>query len=297
MQTVPHNRRGISLLEVLISIGILSVGLASVLALLPAGGSQAKKAMVEDRRSALGAAAIGDVVSRGFLRSSQWNGSALPPVALDPLGANTTVLGGGARFPSGLVPVSVPTTPDDVFVGGDDLSIQTPEDESVASSQRLDSSGKRLSEGKFTWLATVVPFAAGPVTSSSYFRLSIVEFYQRPFDATPGESVRVLAAAFTGQSAAITASLTKDDFKKFFPKGAVILATNGSAFRWLRILMAAPTEDAAGTITLVDLELDQDVTSSGPLPFTPTQIYAYAGSVGVAEQIVRLEEDTPWTAP
>ena len=34
-----HHRRGITLLEVLISIGILSIGLASVLALLPAGGS------------------------------------------------------------------------------------------------------------------------------------------------------------------------------------------------------------------------------------------------------------------
>jgi len=297
MHATPHDRRGISLLEVLISIGILSVGLASVLALLPAGGSQAKKAMVEDRRSALGAAAIGDFVNRGFLKPTQWHGASLPPIAVDPLGSMTTVIGGGARFPSGMVPVSVPTTADNVFVGGDDLSIQTPEDQSVASSQRLDSSGKRLSEGKFTWLATLVPFAAGPVTSYSYFRLSIVEFYQRPFDSSPGESVRVFDATFSGQSASVAFSLTKDDFKKFFPKGSVVLATNGSAFRWLRILMAAPTEDSSGNVTAFDLELDQDLASSGSLPFTPTQIYAYAGSVGVAEKIVRLEEDTPWTAP
>jgi hypothetical protein len=92
--------------------------------------------------------------------------------------------------------------------------------------------------------------------------------------------------------------MTKEEFKKFFPKGSVVLATDGSRFRWLRILMAAPTEPTEGTVTSIDLELDQDVTN--PLvanSFTPTQIYTYAGSVGVAERIVRLEEATPWTAP
>ena len=291
------NRRGISLLEVLISIGILSVGLASVLALLPAGGSQAKKAMVEDRRSNLGSAAIGDFVTRGFLNPTKWTGASLPPLVIDPLGTNTTLANSGARFPAGLKQVTVATTTDDVFAGGDDLSIATPEDESIAPTPRWASTGKRLSEGKFSWLATLVPLTAGTVTTSSLFRLSIVEFYQRPYDSTPGESVQAFPAGFTGQSAYLSTSLSKDDFKKFFSKGSVGLATDGSAFRWLRILMAAPTEDTSGTVTAVDLELDQDVTADGSLPFTPTQIYVYAGSVGVAEQIVRLEEDTPWTAP
>ena len=193
--------------------------------------------------------------------------------------------------------VTVTTATDDVFVGGDDLSNQTPEDESVAPSPRWASPGKRLSEGKFGWLATLVPANAGTITTTSSFRLSIVEFYQRPFNSTPGESARKFSASFTGQSASLIASLSQDDFKKFFPKGSVVLTTDGSAFRWLRILMAAPTVDSTGTVSAVDLELDQDVTIGGSLPFTPTQVYAYAGSVGLAEQIVRLEEDTPWTAP
>jgi hypothetical protein len=196
-----------------------------------------------------------------------------------------------------LTQVTVATTTDDVFYGGDDLSLQTPEDESIAPTPRWSANGNRLSEGKFSWLATLVPLTAGTVTTSSLFRLSVVEFYQRPFDSTPGASVRSFSATFTGQSASLTATLSKDDFKQFFSKGSVVLATDGSAFRWLRILMAAPTEDTSGAVTAVDLELDQDVTADGSLPFTPTQIYVYAGSVGVAEQIVRLEEDTPWTAP
>jgi Tfp pilus assembly protein PilV len=84
--TNTNQRRGITILEVLISIGILSVGLASVLALLPAGGSQARKAMVEDRRTALGENALADFEARGFLNPVNWSGSSSPPVMIDPLG-------------------------------------------------------------------------------------------------------------------------------------------------------------------------------------------------------------------
>jgi hypothetical protein len=298
MQPAQHNRRGISLLEVLISIGILSVGLASVLALLPAGGAQARRAMIEDRRSALGSAALGDFVSRGFLNPNKWSGASLPPIVIDPLGANTVLANNAARFPTGLRQVTVATTTDDVFSGSDDLVVQTPKDEAVAPSALRDSNGKRLSEGKFSWLATLVPETSDPVANTSPFRLSIVEFYMRSFDSTAGESARLFTASFAGPSASIAATMTKEEFKKFFPKGSVVLATDGSRFRWLRILMAAPTEPTEGTVTSIDLELDQDVTN--PLvanSFTPTQIYTYAGSVGVAERIVRLEEATPWTAP
>ncbi|MEI6882575.1 MAG: prepilin-type N-terminal cleavage/methylation domain-containing protein, partial [Bacteroidota bacterium] len=71
-------RRGITILEVLISIGILAVGLASVLALLPAGASQARKAMVEDRRTTLGENALEDVQARGFLNPVNWSGASTP---------------------------------------------------------------------------------------------------------------------------------------------------------------------------------------------------------------------------
>lgn len=46
-------RRGISLLEVLISIGILGIGLTAVLSLIPAGRTLMQKAAVDDRAAAL----------------------------------------------------------------------------------------------------------------------------------------------------------------------------------------------------------------------------------------------------
>jgi hypothetical protein len=49
----PNRRRGISLLEVMISIGILSIGLLSVLSLLPAGRTYLVKAEIDDRAAAI----------------------------------------------------------------------------------------------------------------------------------------------------------------------------------------------------------------------------------------------------
>ena len=55
---MPHTvlartNRGITLLEVLISIGILAIGLMGTLALIPAGGSYLRKAQKESRAAAL----------------------------------------------------------------------------------------------------------------------------------------------------------------------------------------------------------------------------------------------------
>jgi len=62
-------RHGITLLEVMIAMGILTIGLVSVAALVPAGRSQAMKAAIYDRSSALASNAVADLVSRGFLRT------------------------------------------------------------------------------------------------------------------------------------------------------------------------------------------------------------------------------------
>ena len=67
-----HNRRGISLLEVLISMGILTVGLVSVLSMIPAGRSQTMKANAYDRGTTLAANAAADLINRGLIRPAGW---------------------------------------------------------------------------------------------------------------------------------------------------------------------------------------------------------------------------------
>jgi prepilin-type N-terminal cleavage/methylation domain-containing protein len=81
-------RRGITLLEVLIAIGILAVGLSSVVALIPAGRSQAARAVVLDRASNLAANALSDAATFGLLRPDSLTASS-GFVVIDPLGLAT----------------------------------------------------------------------------------------------------------------------------------------------------------------------------------------------------------------
>jgi len=71
-------RRGITLMEVLISIGILAIGLTSVVALVPAGRSQAARGIVLDRAATVGANALADAITAGFTRFD-----SLTPVSED----------------------------------------------------------------------------------------------------------------------------------------------------------------------------------------------------------------------
>lgn len=286
-------------------MGILSVGLASVLALIPAGKSQAKRAAIEDGRGALGSSALEDCVNRGLLRKSLWRNPVTFAVATsgtvvwDPLFLPLT--GTTARFPSGLTPITLSTTGttvsacDDVARAQDDLVFVVPENDEIAPASPRFSDGKRLAEGHFSWLATLVPADASP--TPEYFRLSVVEFHKRPFDGTPGEASQSFAIPNTnwaGTSVELVGlALTKDEFSRFFKTGCVVLVSDGSTnYRWLRVLMASPTESSDGaSVTSIDLTFDQD-----PL-FTPSVLCAYAGAVGVAEKIVRLEGDSPWVTP
>lgn len=67
-------RRGVSLLEVLISIFVLSIGLLGVAAVIPVAGHQLLQASKADVGSACGQAALGDIKVRGALNPGQWQG-------------------------------------------------------------------------------------------------------------------------------------------------------------------------------------------------------------------------------
>jgi hypothetical protein len=61
---VSHDYRGMTLLEVLISCGILVIGLSSIASLLPAAGSRLGQAAVEDRAGSMAAIARTDAFTR-----------------------------------------------------------------------------------------------------------------------------------------------------------------------------------------------------------------------------------------
>src|SRR3990170_7313755 len=68
----PKLRLAITLIEVLISMGILTVGLLSVAALFPVGGFYMQKAEIADRGSAIAQSVMSEIVSRGMLNPRAW---------------------------------------------------------------------------------------------------------------------------------------------------------------------------------------------------------------------------------
>ncbi|HTQ39170.1 MAG TPA: hypothetical protein VMJ32_09075 [Pirellulales bacterium] len=86
---VTLNRKGISLLEVLISIGIMAVGMLSVAALIPVGAVQVNRANIEERKATLAHNALREFQIRGMGNIANWvrnNGgtwSAYSPLNLE----------------------------------------------------------------------------------------------------------------------------------------------------------------------------------------------------------------------
>jgi len=71
---LPHSalRVGISLTEVLIALGILTIGLLGVAAVFPVGSWYMQKATVADQGSAIAQSVMNDAVTRGFLNPNSW---------------------------------------------------------------------------------------------------------------------------------------------------------------------------------------------------------------------------------
>jgi type II secretory pathway pseudopilin PulG len=289
-----YNRRGITLLEVLISLGILSIGLASVVALIPAGGSQARKAQIEDRRGALGAAALNDIITRGVLNPSTWSSvpasSNLYRLVIDPLG-NATV-----PAACGLTSVSIGNVANgsmaasEVFRGQDDLVYDATQSEDDPPVPIFIGNAKRASEGNFSWLATLVPATTN--SNPQYFRLTVVEFHRRDTDSVSAVNAFVIPSPSTLQStfASVSSStaLSREDFRELLPVGAAVLVTSPApSWEWRRIVMAAPGSN--DSITTAELTFDRAVAANA------NSVYALKGSVGYAERVVSLERTSPWT--
>src|SRR4051795_10664767 len=64
---LPHRRRGLSLTEVLISMGILTVGLLSVASIFPVGSFYMQKAEISDKASAIAQSVMNEIMARGML--------------------------------------------------------------------------------------------------------------------------------------------------------------------------------------------------------------------------------------
>jgi hypothetical protein len=212
-------RRGISLLEVLISIFVLAVGLLSVAALIPAGRHEIAQGSRLEYASMIGRAAFRDLKVRGMLNPQTWRdatGNPLSPsphvaVAIDPLGVLANYGNDFAYNPPALQPrlrrITMPAfaqaaVADSVFRSSVDLITEENPTSNLpplqfwfrdpANTDPATNHLRRASDGNYSWLATIVsdqtrPALVGKVT------VSVAVFHKR-IVTTPGEGEYVARA-------------------------------------------------------------------------------------------------------
>ncbi len=225
--------RGITVLEVLISIGVVAVGLLGVAALIPAAGHHARKGLEADYRSQVGQAAFRDFRIRGLgdaVTETQNNltryyskalltsdgsmvqftpntGYCIDPISvaanqtgsLGPLTRLTVrnkIAENRQEIASGGTPMG-PEQAESAFTAWDDLVCQNPEkndDKAIVKAGQEECAGRRQALGDYSWMATLVPEPG----SGDLYTLSAVVLHRRVCTLTPKALAKdPLQATFT----------------------------------------------------------------------------------------------------
>lgn len=273
----PTSRRGITLLEVLIAIGILAIGLSSVVAILPAAKSQGTRAVVYDRASALAANLLADAATFGLLREGALSATSGPLAIVDPAapaGAYNPLVAPPLNLPStlqvalrnaGIFSTSLSgTSPagyhklftegrDDVLLGAP----PTPDDLPT----HLIVDGGRAYEGRMTALLAIRP----PTPPSLHGTLSAVVFHNRDL------SQPIVTGTLSGVELTLDAIPDGRTFRDLVKPGVVIY--DGTRFHQL----------TSAAVHEVDGKISAFVTLSNPAPYG-SEIRLFPDSVGLAER-------------
>jgi prepilin-type N-terminal cleavage/methylation domain-containing protein len=275
-------RRGITLLEVLIAIGILAIGLSSVVAILPAAKSQATRAVVLDRASGLAANFLADAATFGLLREGSLNPSPAPGklAIVDPaVPANTynTLSAPPANLQvqlrnAGIFSTTATTTAPPDFhrlftEGRDDVLLgdpPTPDD--LPTHFFVD--GARAYQGRMTTLLAVRTPDAPPATPLTTGLLSVVVFHNRDV------SQPVVTGTLAGVSLTLSTIPAGRTFRDLVKPGVVVYA-NG---RFHQLKSAAVQESVVPAVAYVTTSSGTTFASSG------TAMALFPDSVGLAER-------------
>lgn len=323
-------RRGVSLLEVLISIFVLSIGLLGVVAMIPVGGAEINKANQADRAAVVGRYALREVKVRRMLEPFQLNPnvSSAPPVMMwqwpsswptdvntpqyvmiDPLYAATN---GDYRFPSiasgsavAMPRVNLRTYPvnshpflnalgaREIFVCHDDLNYEMPSDK-TSRPLPVPSGLRTQFVGDYSWAAMVAPAeneAAAGLDARHRSRVTVSIIVFHKRNLLPADAEHVASATFTGGGDVRLTVTNVDDFKRV------------KRHHW--ILLYGPTGNTVLPITyrwyrVVAVgednanALTRDVSLAGPDwngSTTTVQAVLIEGVVGVYTETVELSRD------
>jgi prepilin-type N-terminal cleavage/methylation domain-containing protein len=315
MPSHQNSRRGVTLLEVMIAIGILAIGLTSVMSLIPAGKSEAGKAVVLDRAATIATNALADAVTYGLTRpdsiviTGTGNVIVFDPVntliGFDP--ANTLFANAGAaRIRTGGVLSSGATHPaaDNAILklvtqGRDDV-VYTPsanEDDAprnqfttaATGPSDVASANVRAFDGRMTCLISLAKIDAtstAALTTGDQARLSVIVFHNRDVTNASATTVTGSYDAASGTITIAPSQIPADrTLKQTIRPGTIVydskktLAPEQSR-RWSQVVMASINDNTA-TPTVY-------VTFAGTAP-RDGDVQIVLDTVGMAEKVVRLE--------
>lgn len=317
-------RPGVSLMEVLFSTFILSIGLISLAALIPVGRFTIAETSRSDYAAACGRAALRDLSVQRMLDYRYWvhpNFPAnpvqfgqtvnLPPFAIDPYGVlrgpteSSTFprdfVGGlnylpriSLRTPAG-VPFNLPLA-EQFFMAKDDAQFLFPSDRKLRP-EAIDISGDNAA-GHYTWLATVVPAASergAPVALKKSFQVSVAVCHKRVFrdDSLAGiaaEQVAQVAFLSGGASVALGGGTVQVNPPLLVRPRQWILLADGTQCQWYRVVSAPPRSDVDPQSELLTLAGPDWVIDSG----ATTRAVVLQTVVGVYSTVAEIDTDPTW---
>lgn len=302
---VARRPAGITLLEVLISCGLLIVGLSAIAALLPAAGSQLTQATTEDRAAILLSNASADIFNRGLLSADSFP-AAMPTSAalvfgrvlerLPDFGALPAGRSAGESFATLSAAARKRCGPERTFALEDAVVYEptvysaTPTSTFLADTAGL---GPRAYREGLCWGATLSSGTVAPAAGGKAV-LSIVVFkrWSKSQSSSLDEAVPVVlkrVGSFYEADFVSSDSLLSGCSWLL----AIPAAANGSP-RWFRVMSSWSWGTGVGQTRRIVLrnQDDQDgfaaLTGTGVSGATAT-VFAFDGIVRVDEKVVTLD--------
>ncbi|NQU25199.1 MAG: prepilin-type N-terminal cleavage/methylation domain-containing protein [Candidatus Nealsonbacteria bacterium] len=291
-------RHGLSLLEVLISIFVVSIGLMSLAMLIPAGAIAINEANKSDRSGACGRAAMRQIKVARMLDPNFWTDTdnlSNGPFVIDPLGRwmeMPETFAGGLLARLGLSNVPNFDVADRVFRWQDDLSLNLPKDTELRSWVNLDDNMDAISEGHYSWFMTVTPSAAEadlPWLQKSTFAVSVVVCHGRIFnvDNEIVRSAQFLGLGLGGGTVRLGAAPVSDNVEpKKIRTNQWIMLCDATQCKWYRVVSAGAIPGSDTTLSLVGPDWHGTADA---------QAVIIQDVVGVYSTTVEIERNLVWS--
>ncbi len=231
-----RRRRGVTLMEVLISTFVLSIGLLGLAALIPVGNVGILAATKADRAGACARAGLSNTKIYRLLDSNNWTGTpSSGSFAIDPLGGASSI--GFLDKVSLKNPATGMAWTDDmiehVFRWHDDLAFAVPKDVSL---RPVDAGyGEK---GLYSWFLTATP---SPI-DTEVFQVSIVVCHGRDFSqGSENTNAKVQGGGWGGGRVELGGAIkvNEDDW-------ILLCDAAGNAAKWYRVVGVAAADGTDG---------------------------------------------------